>query len=173
MEEEKLAERRQNPRFSPAVETFGKVKATIQAKILDVSSGGIHVELAAALPPAAECEIALPVESGELRVRARVRRCRATALPSDGETRGGMVFRAGLEFIGLNDAQTRELLQSYGPEPTPEAQELPRPAPTENTSAPVLSGKKVEQTRPTGATRKGPIKIRINTELIKGKISED
>lgn len=171
-----MAERRSNPRYQPKKETFGRVKTTLQARILDISSGGVQIELPAALRPLAECDVAVPVTSGELRLRARVRRCRAAVSGSGGKEDGGMTFRAGLEFVGLNDEQRRQLLECYGPEPS-----TPKKKPSQSVEETLAAlepkkRKKKKHTEEPAAkpTRpKGPIKIRINTEHIRDRVNDD
>ncbi|MCP4898738.1 MAG: PilZ domain-containing protein [bacterium] len=160
-----MGERRQNPRVSPSEETFGRIRATIQARILDVSTGGLQVELGAALHPSVECEVSLPIDSGEIRLRAMVRRCRAAAIQGDGGERGGMMFRAGLEFIGMSEDQARLLAESYCIEPT--AMDEMKTEPIAVTPSP-----EPPPSEPKRPRRKGPIKIRINPEFIKERIKD-
>jgi hypothetical protein len=85
---------------------------TLSARILDISSGGLRVEVGSALRPSAECDVAIPVAGQELRLRARVLRCRALA-GSPTQT-GSLVFRAGLEFVNLTVEAERAIESAYG-----------------------------------------------------------
>lgn len=139
-----MNERRRFPRHQVSEEVFGRVKATIPARILDISPHGAQIELASALRPAVECDLWLPTKDGQLRIKATVRRCRAAGLRSDGHAGREMVFRAGLEFLGLSPGEQDALLRSY-PLAAPEAGggEAP-PVP-----------------------RRGPVKIRLNVEHVR------
>jgi hypothetical protein len=155
-----VAERRRNERFNPKEETFGRIRATLQARILDVSAGGIQVEIATALRPLVECDVAIPVESGELRLRARVKRCRANSFLEDGGENVRVVYRAGLEFYGLTEREERELIACYAPEAA--GDEDP---PVDVDTAPIEV--------PKPKKRSGPIKIQIDTEFLRKRIEDD
>jgi c-di-GMP-binding flagellar brake protein YcgR len=132
----------------------------LQAKILDVSSGGIQVEVAAALRPLVECDVTIPVESGVLRLKAQVKRCRATSFLEDGGDNVRVVYRAGLEFFGLTEREERELIACYGPEPSKDDDIV-----VDVETAPVELPKRVR--------RKGPIKIQIDPEFLRKRLEEE
>jgi hypothetical protein len=74
--------------------------------------------------------VVVPVGDLELRMRARVLRCRAYAgNPTDS---GKIVFRAGLEFVGLSEEAAAALEAAYGTTAQAEARAAgsapPRPA---------------------------------------------
>lgn len=134
-----MSERRGRPRFQPEEALYGRVKMTLSARILDISTSGMRVEVGSALRPSAECDVAIPVAGRELRLRARVLRCRAQA-GNPTET-GSIVFRAGLEFVHLSEEAERALESSYGRRATAPAGKEP-------------------------ARTAGPIKIKVSVEDI-------
>ena len=104
-----MVERRRSPRVSPPVEVVGMVKATVPARVVDLSAAGIQVEVASPLRPAVECNISLPTADGDLKVRALVLRCRASIMRQVGSGERGMVYRAGLAFLDLSPGQVEVL----------------------------------------------------------------
>jgi|GEM_PF-5646744 len=112
---------------------------TLSARILDISTSGMRVEVGSALRPAAECDVAIPVAGRELRLRARVLRCRAQA-GNPTET-GSIVFRAGLEFVNLSDEAERAIESTYG-------------------------GSEKAPSRRDPSRGGGPVKIKVNVEDI-------
>ncbi len=109
-----MVERRRDARFRPVEPVFGRVKSTLTARILDLSPRGVRVEVGSALRVTAECDVVLPAPGGELRLRARVLRCRAFA--GSMTDSGHLVFRAGLEFLGVGEDAARALAEVCGPE---------------------------------------------------------
>ncbi|NOZ78411.1 MAG: PilZ domain-containing protein [Acidobacteria bacterium] len=103
--------RRRSERYAPGQTLVGKVKATVPARILDISRHGVQVEVPTALRPAVNCDVTLPLEGRELHLRARISRCSAQGFSSfeDGEKK--LIYRAGLEFVDL-DARSLEVLES-------------------------------------------------------------
>ena len=97
-----MNDRRQSPRVAPPTEIIGTVKATVPAKILDLSTRGIQVEVASTLRPGVDCNVSVPFPSGDLKLRARVERCRARSFDTTKVGVGGMVYRAGLSFVELS-----------------------------------------------------------------------
>ncbi len=106
-------ERRRSRRVRPVEELLGKVKATVPARILDLSVDGAQIEVGCILRPAAECDLWLPGDGDRgVKLRAEVRRCRAAgfqALPGGDRV---MVYRAGLRFEAL-DAEARAALERH------------------------------------------------------------
>ena len=72
-----MMERRRSQRIPVPEDRFGRVKATVPARIVDISRHGVQLEVPAALRPAVECDLTLPAGAGDVRIRARVQRCRA------------------------------------------------------------------------------------------------
>jgi len=109
-----MHERRRSPRVPVRDEVFGRVKATLPVRLVDLSAHGAQLEASTGLPPAGEIDLWLPSKHGELRLRAAVRRCRATAGAR------GLVFRAGVEFMDVSETQREQLigiLATLGGEP--------------------------------------------------------
>lgn len=146
-----MKDRRRHPRVTPDEEVYGKVKATVPARVVDISPEGLQVEVSSGLRPNVECDVSLPVDDGAIQVRARVLRCRAATMRSGADS-SELLFRAGLAFVGLSAADQETLRQTYGipvEEATPGGDASPKPA----------------RRRPPG-----PIKIKINTrDLFKRK----
>ena len=103
-----MNDRRRSPRVAPPKETIGTVKATVPARILDLSVRGMQVEVSSTLRPGVDCNVSVPVPSGDLKLRARVERCRAR-IASDEAGEGGMLYRAGLIFIKPTKKQIEAL----------------------------------------------------------------
>jgi len=107
-----MDERRRFPRLSAPSEVFGRVKTAIPARIVDISEGGVQLELTGALSPASECRIMVPTTLGERYLQARVCRCKAQAVAVEGGSR--LVFRAGLEFVDLSDEDRGAIASGIG-----------------------------------------------------------
>ncbi|MEE4273291.1 MAG: PilZ domain-containing protein [Thermoanaerobaculales bacterium] len=104
--EARTLERRRHPRHTPAREITGKVKSTMDFRVVDISEGGVLVETRLGLPPATECELRLTVQGQEMVIKATVRRCRAQLTKTDDGCK--VVYRSGLEFGDLDaDATIR------------------------------------------------------------------
>lgn len=128
-----MKERRREERIVPSEELFGRVRATVPARILDISPTGVQVEVSTALRPTVECDFSLPDGKDMMRVRARVRRCRAASLAERSPDSQLMVYRAGLEFLALSPRQ-REVLErlvAQGAAGEPPAPPIPAEAPEE------------------------------------------
>jgi len=70
----------------------------MEVRVINMSEHGMLVETPFGLPPAGTCEITLLLPAGEMVIRARVARCRASMVK---RPNGQPVvrFRAGLEFF--------------------------------------------------------------------------
>jgi len=101
-----MIERRRSQRVEPPQRLQARVKNAEGALVLDVSPHGALLQTSAPLGPRSECNVILALEPGELRLRGIVRRCRARV----DENGGGLVYRAGLEFLNL-DPSCRERLE--------------------------------------------------------------
>lgn len=141
-----MNDRRRNPRVAPPQETIATVKATVPAKILDLSVQGMQVEVASTLRPGVDCNVSVPVPTGNLKLRARVERCRAQSFTSVENSEGGMLYCAGLSFIKPS-AEDLEALEDAIVEFS--LSEVPAVGKGDN-----------------GANTAGPIKIRIAPEHV-------
>jgi len=92
------SERRVVPRVEPKWPLEGTVITTQGVRIIDISSRGAQVELAASLPPSGRCDLRIQFSEGEFAVHATVRRCHAQSFGVDGANRQVVLYRAGLEF---------------------------------------------------------------------------
>jgi hypothetical protein len=140
-----MNERRGTERFNIDGEVFGRVKATVPARLVDISTRGAQVEVPSALRPAVECDVTVPTEDGDVRVRARVQRCRAASVQGDDGV--VLMYRAGLEFLDVS----------------PKEEEVIRGTFARTKSAP----------QATKERRRGPIKIRISADDIRRRLAEE
>ena len=93
-----MDERRRSPRHEVTEGVTGKVGASLEVRVLNISEHGILIESHMGLPPAGICELTVDAPGGEKMIRARVARCRARMVKgSNGKTT--MIFHAGLEFF--------------------------------------------------------------------------
>jgi hypothetical protein len=97
-----MLERRRSERVTPGQDIYARIKSSIPVRIVDVSQHGMQVESTAALPPSGECDIWLPTNGGDVRMRIRVQRCRARFVDSEDGFRG-LVYQAGIEFVEVDD----------------------------------------------------------------------
>ncbi len=137
-----MMERRRSHRVPVPKDRFGRVKATVPARIVDISRHGVQLEVPAALRPAVECDLSLPMGTRDLRIRARVQRCRAMGFSGAAEEKR-LVYRAGLEFVSVADSD-REALFHLVEHLSADSE------PSENPSK-----------------REGPIKVKIDSAFIR------
>lgn len=104
-----MDERRRHPRLRPSRDITGKVKSTMDFRVVDISEGGVLVETRLGLPPATVCELKLSLFGSDLVVKAEVRRCRAQLSKTDSGCK--VAYRSGLEFVKLDDDRKRSLRQ--------------------------------------------------------------
>ena len=137
-----MTERRRSRRVPVPKDRFGRVKATVPARIVDISRHGVQLEVPAALRPAVECDLSLPLGTRDLRIRARVQRCRAMGFAGTEENRR-LVYRAGLEFVAVPESEKEALfhLVEYLDAESESAESPPR--------------------------RKGPIRIKIDSGFVR------
>lgn len=100
-----MTERRRNPRYRLTSEVTGKVKSTMDVRLIDISEGGLLVETKLGLPPASVCEIKIAMQGAEVTLRAEVRRCRAQLTKTDAGCK--VAYRSGLEFVDLDEKSTK------------------------------------------------------------------
>lgn len=163
-----MHDRRRSERLTVGQDMFGRVKATVPARILDLSRHGIQVEVPSALRPAVECDISVPTADGDLRLRAKVRRCRAASMASHEGDEHHLVFRAGLEFVEVSPRAIRALEQTLtGLVKAQEPADAPAAADLSPGGAAEGQGGK-RRKRPSG-----PIKIRLDSEHIRKRLEEE
>jgi hypothetical protein len=114
--EAQMLERRRHPRHHPTRDITGKVKSTMDFRIVDISEGGVLVETRLGLPPATVCELKISAYGTDISLKAEVRRCRAQLSKTDGGCK--VVYRSGLEFVEMNEDHrngVRQLIETYCP----------------------------------------------------------
>ncbi len=102
--EARTDERRRHPRHQPSRDVIGKVKSTMDFRLIDISEGGILVETTLGLPPASICELKITALGSDLVLKAEVKRCRAQLTKTDAGCK--VAYRSGLEFVDLDDQRT-------------------------------------------------------------------
>ncbi len=137
-------ERRRSRRIRPTNDLHARVKATVPARIVDLSVAGAQIEVDCILRPSAECDIWIPGPEGQpVRVRAEVRRCRAVGTRELPGGEKAVLYRAGLEFMDTRK-EAREAVEAQIAAAIPPDDSGWHPAPR----------------------RRGRIRIRLNSEDI-------
>ncbi len=163
-----MNDRRRSERLAAGENFFGRVKATVPARILDLSRHGVQVEIPSSLRPAVECDISVPTAEGDLRLRAKVQRCRAASMTSREGDERHLVFRAGLEFVDVSPRAIRALEETL-------SGLVKADGPIAGlTATDAAAGRAIalEEGEPP-KRRNGPIKIRLDSEHIRKRIEED
>jgi hypothetical protein len=156
-----MTERRSVPRVEPQHPLSARVKAFLPARIVDLSSRGVQLELATILRPQVPCDLRIQLDQGEVIVRGVVRRCRAWGFGLDERDQRVLLYRAGLEFEEappdalvkvvssvLEKAAPREIPAEVAPSP----EEKPAPTAASAARAPHAAGR---------------VKIRISAENVR------
>jgi hypothetical protein len=175
-----MNERRATARVTPAEPIPVKLKSALPARVLDISSGGIQVEVATSLRPEADCELRVQLADGEMVLRARVRRCRAWGFGLDESDRRVLLYRAGLQFADLTAealGRLRPLIDMSASDGGTTSVSEPSPAAGGGAAAEVTTteGALVQDPLaplpqaplPQAPRRTGPVKIRINSEYVR------
>ena len=90
-------DRRRSERFDVADGVKGRIKPTMEVRIVNISQHGMLIESPCGLPPAGMCELTIEGPGGPRVIKARVARCRAQMVKrNDGSV--AIRFHAGLEF---------------------------------------------------------------------------
>jgi hypothetical protein len=167
-----MNERRATARMAPAEPIPVKLKSSLPARVLDISAGGIQVEVGTSLRPEADCELRVQLADGEIAVRARVRRCRAWGFGLDESDRRVLLYRAGLQFSDL-PAEALARLRRYFDASQAHAAPGPEAAGNEaaaTEAAPITEAALIDNPMaplPQAPRRTGPVKIRINSEYVR------
>ena len=90
-------DRRRSQRLDVNEGIKGRIKPTMEVKIVNISQHGMLIESPCGLPPAGMCELTVEGPSGPRLIKARVARCRAQMVKKDDGT-VAIRFHAGLEF---------------------------------------------------------------------------
>lgn len=155
----RMPDRRKSERYEPSETILGKVKATVPARVVDISEHGLQVEVPAALRPSVECDLTLSTEDGKIRVRARVQRCRAAELAATDGSDRRMMYRAGLEFVEICTDAGRILSTM-----------IEGLRATSGMVAAAAAGAKAGR---AARRPKGPIRIRIDAEAIRKRLQDE
>jgi hypothetical protein len=106
-----MSERRRSERYTAEQEIYARIKSSIPVRIIDVSQHGMRVESSSAVPPAGACDLWVPGDAGDVKLKVRVQRCRARFENGDENGGRGLVYQAGLEYLEM-DALAEEALSS-------------------------------------------------------------
>lgn len=90
-------ERRRSQRLDVNEGITGRIKPTMEVRIVNISQHGMLIECPCGLPPAGMCELTVESPSGPKVIRGRVARCRAQMVKQD-DGKVAIRFHAGLEF---------------------------------------------------------------------------
>jgi len=90
-------DRRRSERLEVNDGIKGRIKPTMEVRIINISEHGMLVESPCGLPPAGMCELTVETPGGPRVIRARVARCRAQMVKQD-DGSVAIRFHAGLEF---------------------------------------------------------------------------
>ncbi len=102
-----MLDRRRALRISPKKPIKAKVKTSLTARVVDISSLGVQVELAYSLPLRTRCDVRLQNGGADLSLTGTVRRCTVLGW-TEHDGKKVLMYRAGLEFEGT----TRELVRA-------------------------------------------------------------
>jgi len=159
-----MTERRAVPRVEPEQRIKARIKTSLPAHIVDISSRGVQVEIANSLRPQVPCDVRIQLGDGEVTLRGVVRRCRAWAFGVNESDQRVLLYRAGLEFEEIDPESLARLSSTIffnhsAPPPADPAALREAGAPAEAEPAPARP--------PRAPKRGGPVKIRINAEHVR------
>ncbi len=158
-----MAERRSAARVEPSRPAAAKVKTSLPARVLDISSHGAQLEVANCLKPNVTCELRLLVGDGEVSVRALVRRCRAWGFGLDEKDQRVLLYRAGIEFAEIRPEALARLRAHFG---LPDSGQFA--ALTDEGGKPAKGSSSGSKPLAQQAPRQsGPVKIRISSDHVR------
>jgi len=96
--------RRRSQRLEVSDGVKGRIKPTMEVRILNISQHGMLLESPCGLPPKGICELTIEAPGGPRVIKARVARCRAQMVKQDD---GSMAirFHSGLDFPDGTEVQ--------------------------------------------------------------------
>ena len=94
---EEKKSRRRSERLEVSEEVKGRIKPTMEVRILNISQHGMLLESPCGLPPKGVCELTIEAPSGPRVIKARVARCRAQMVKQD-DGNVAIRFHTGLDF---------------------------------------------------------------------------
>ncbi len=89
--------RRRSERLEVSDEVKGRIKPTMEVRILNISQHGMLLESPCGPPPKGVCELTIEAPSGPRVIKARVARCRAQMVKQD-DGNVAIRFHTGLDF---------------------------------------------------------------------------
>ena len=89
--------RRRSERLAVSDGVKGRIKPTMEVRILNISQHGMLLESPCGLPPKGICELTIEAPSGPRLIKARVARCRAQMVKQD-DGNVSIRFHTGLDF---------------------------------------------------------------------------
>ncbi|MFQ5839135.1 MAG: PilZ domain-containing protein [Candidatus Methylomirabilales bacterium] len=123
--EEPTREQRRHPRWVIQERFTGRITASDDAALMDLSPGGAQIEYANIVPPGTVASLAFPVQGRTLMLQCRVVWSRAAGTQAGAAGEPEVVSRSGLQFLNLSDT-AQHLLKQYlvslrqeGPSPEP------------------------------------------------------
>lgn len=111
MTAERGADRRRHPRVNVGGRTKGKVNATHDVSLLDISLGGALIEHIHVVQPDSVSELGLTLQGHKMMLKCRVARSLVHRVEGQGVGRK-LIYRTGLEFLNPSDA-VREAIGDY------------------------------------------------------------
>ncbi len=112
-----MEDRRRTLRIAPERELNVTLAGNRPARLVDISADGAHLELASALHPSHVCRVSVPLPDGNVKLKARVAHCKLLARGPSGPD-GGLVYRAGLEFLDVDLAVVDAINATFFPVPS-------------------------------------------------------
>ena len=104
-----MNDRRQSKRVQPRQPMLAKVKASVPARIIDISAGGAQLEVVTSLRPRVRCDLRLEIEGAQVSIGSVVRHCKAWGFGFDENDRRVLLYRAGLEFEDVQGNEKQQL----------------------------------------------------------------
>lgn len=107
-----MTERRTAPRVEPPKPLSARVKTSLVARVVDMSTKGVQLELTTSLRPEVPCDLRFQLEDGEIIVHGVVRRCRAWGFGLNEKDQKVLMYRAGVEFVEAAPAALAKMIAS-------------------------------------------------------------
>jgi hypothetical protein len=103
-------EKRRSPRIPVESGGHGRLRATVPVTVIDVSSDGMQIEVAASLRPGSMYDLKADVNGIPFAAQVRITRCCAGGYLPDGKGGRFLLFRAGAEFVRLDGDNVDDLI---------------------------------------------------------------
>ena len=116
-----MAERRRAQRVRLSGNMQARVKAYMPARILNISTSGVLLELTHPLPPKVACNLKIACDFEEVNLQAVVRRCIVGGHGKNEKGEKIVLYHAGLSYDRMDPA-TLQLLQQFFCLPDPKDQ---------------------------------------------------